>query len=292
MSLNTLNDQLVHASKKFAKACDQIKILKQRIAELLRMFSYCDPSLASNNNNNINNYNTNTNNYTNNTTSNNNSNINNNNNSNYINPNSTSTQTSETTTTSTTTNSNTFNASVFKDTIRQQIETLQSVKTAYFMYAQKKADEITRLQCELYGEDAVRLAYENASPDVLVSASDAGQASISQQEEIGHQEQTQNESNNNNNNDLLVATRSTNIDQRELINNDNDETSYGQTLTTSDSTQRSSSIGDNSEQQTYWTPWNFNVNPIETPMNDRMQFRQANTSNSQVQLIEYDFLTA
>jgi hypothetical protein len=241
MSLNTLNDQLVHASKKFAKACDQIKILKQRIAELLRMFSYCDPSLPSNN------YNTNANNYTNNTNSTNNS----------LN---TATQISDT-------NTN-FNTNVFKDTIRQQIETLQSVKTAYFIYAQKKADEITRLQCELYGEDAVRIAYENASPEALISAS-------SNDNQSQEQQQQQDQNNNESANDIPVATPST-----------NDETIYEQTLPLSDS---SAIMATN--EQTYWTPWNFGANQ-ETPMNDRMQFRQANTSNTQVQLIEYDFLTA
>lgn len=58
--------------------------------------------------------------------------------------------------------------SAFRESIRQQIENLHCVKTAYFMYAHHKADEITRIQCELYGEDAVREAYELADPDALL----------------------------------------------------------------------------------------------------------------------------
>lgn len=56
----------------------------------------------------------------------------------------------------------------FRESIRQQIENLHCVKTAYFMYAHRKADEITRIQCELFGEDAVREAYELADPEALL----------------------------------------------------------------------------------------------------------------------------
>jgi len=279
MSFNTLNDQLAHASKKFTKACDQINILKQRIAELLRMFSYCgEPSLASNTNNT--------------------------NNTNAI-----SNQISQTTTTTTTTTTNTFNTSIFKESIRQQIENLQSVKTAYYMYAQKKADEITRLQCELYGEEAVRIAYENASPDVLVSASNAATATtattIDQQQsnendDENEQQQIQDDSSNNNLIATTTTTRPTNIDVQ--TQSTNEENTYGHSFI-----EHFNSIHDESsplivnppQPQSYWTPWNFSVGQEAAaaaslaPMNDRMQFRQAQvSSNTQVQLIEYDFLTA
>jgi hypothetical protein len=279
MSFNTLNDQLAHASKKFTKACDQINILKQRIAELLRMFSYCggggEPSLASNTNstNNIN---------------------------------AISNQIPQTTTTT-----NTFNTSIFKESIRQQIENLQSVKTAYYMYAQKKADEITRLQCELYGEEAVRIAYENASPDVLVSASNAATTTTTtsdQQQSNENEQQIPNDDDSTSNNNLIASatTRPTNIDaQTQSANEANTyEHSFIEHFNSIHEPNESSSplVANSQQPQSYWTPWNFSVGQEVAaaataasiaPMNDRMQFRQAQvSSNTQVQLIEYDFLTA
>ncbi|RNA42052.1 hypothetical protein BpHYR1_037135 [Brachionus plicatilis] len=101
---------LQKATKKFTKSCDQIKLLKQRIAELIKMFSFTENLDAL----------------------------------------------------SLTSERASFNKNLFNETIRQQIENLQSIRTAYIMYARKKADEITKLQCDLYGEDAVQEAYAMA----------------------------------------------------------------------------------------------------------------------------------
>ena len=40
----TLNDRLAQASKKFTKACEQIKLIKQQISEYIGMFAYSDGS--------------------------------------------------------------------------------------------------------------------------------------------------------------------------------------------------------------------------------------------------------
>ena len=126
MDLNVsmvINEQrLAKASNKFLKACDQIKILKQQIAELIAMFTYYDPQSSTFQNQK---------------------------------------QTLE----------SDLNVTCLRERVRQQIETLQGVKTAYFMYAHQKADEITKLQCELYGEDAVREAYENGTSTQATSSS-------------------------------------------------------------------------------------------------------------------------
>lgn len=196
-----LNTQLASASKKFYKSCEQIKVIKQHISELISVFSYCDQEINRLSQEHV---------------------------SNLSQTVSTSTMSStavdETRSVTTITPTSTlfssqdhtysiisssspssFNRtisseyevedmssllsssfllysgdnemlvsdettsgfiskkkhlSVFRESIRQQIENLQCVKTAYFMYAHRKADEITKLQCELYGEDIVREAYE------------------------------------------------------------------------------------------------------------------------------------
>lgn len=110
--------ELEKATKKFTKSCDQIRLLKQRIAELIKMFSYTENLDAL-----------------------------------------------------TLTNERpNFNKNVFNETIRQQIENLQSIRSAYIMYARQKADEITQLQCELYGEEAVREAYAMVRSDISFEA--------------------------------------------------------------------------------------------------------------------------
>lgn len=105
-----MNDSVVQfkldkTSRKFMKACEQIKMLKQRISELIALLATQEAESTD---------------------------------SDYLQP---------------------KNAS--KELLRKQIEQLQTLKSTYFMYAHKKADEITRLQCELYGEDVVRDAYQN-----------------------------------------------------------------------------------------------------------------------------------
>lgn len=121
----SLNERLAHTSKKFYKSCEQIKLIKQRIGELINVFKYCDQELATIDCGEL-----------------------------------------EREPQSPEQRSN--HLSIFKESIRQEIENLQCIKTAYFVYAHRKADEITKLQCELFGEEAVREAYEQAEPDVLM----------------------------------------------------------------------------------------------------------------------------
>lgn len=150
MDIN-LNYRLEHASKKFSKACDQIKLLKQRIAELIQMFSYCEHQQQ---------------------------------------------QSIELTTrlqTCAALQQNNLNVNLLKETVRQQIENLQSIKTAYFMYAHKKADEITKLQCELYGEDAVREAYEMGSTEHQQQQQQEQEETASNQENETQTETTESE---------------------------------------------------------------------------------------------------
>jgi hypothetical protein len=82
------HEKLKSVSIKFLKALDQIELIKQRISELIRIFTY---------------------------------------------------------------DSNNADCSLnatFKETIRQQIDNLQSIKNVYFAYAHRKADEINKLQCK------------------------------------------------------------------------------------------------------------------------------------------------
>ena len=125
MSL-TLNARLAHESKKFVKACDQIKMLKRRISELVGMFSFCDPNQMESAN-----------------------------------------DAEEDDITNSCSNVN-----LFRESIRQQIENLQNIKRAYFIYANKKADEITRLQCELYGE-SIREVCETTPQNILLPNSNS-----------------------------------------------------------------------------------------------------------------------
>lgn len=148
-----LNTQLSIASKKFYKSCEQIKVIKQHISELMSMFSYCEQEMSRLSQEQV-------------------------------------TQTQTQTLIPTTTKKH---LSVFRESIRQQIENLQGVKTAYFTYAHRKADEITKLQCELYGEDTVIAAYGNGNSynssdsDTVI---DHSNSSPSDDIEIGQDEQT------------------------------------------------------------------------------------------------------
>ena len=134
----TLNDRLAQASKKFTKACVQIKLIKQQISEYIGMFAYYGESsqfVASDlsvqqqllyNNGHL-----------------------------FVRAHETNDD---------------FNHNLARENLRQKIETLQNFKSIFFMYAHQKAEEITKLQCELYGEEAVREAYDMAPPEVLIPA--------------------------------------------------------------------------------------------------------------------------
>jgi len=101
----SLHDRLAHASSKFLKACDQIKLIKERISELINMGSFDVADMERSGSTDL------------------------------------------------------------RKGIRMQIDNLQSVKAMYYVYAHQKADEITRLQCEIYGEDAVREAYNERAAE-------------------------------------------------------------------------------------------------------------------------------
>lgn len=102
MSMMSLDQRLAHQSAKFLKACNQMKLIKCRLAEQIRLFTHLTPEDTERN-------------------------------------------------------------ITYKESIRQQIEILQCIKTVYTIYAHEKADEINQLQCELYGEDAVRAAYQQTA---------------------------------------------------------------------------------------------------------------------------------
>lgn len=224
MNNTVLNQRLEHASKKFVKALNQIKLLKKRIAELIAVFSYCDPATGNTFNNNSNENNSNR-----------------SNNANYLDDYDENDDDDEST-------SSSINVNLYKESIRQQIENLQSIKSAYFLYAQKKADEITKLQCDLYGEEAVREAYETAPPSQLIPATDSSP------------ENAQNE--------IAVNETNNELYQPESNPNENDENM--------ESDEYNNNISD------YWTPWDYN---------HANQLTSSNSSN-QLQLVEYDFLTA
>ena len=172
-----LNTQLTNASKKFYKSCEQIKIIKQHISDLMNMFSYCDQKINRLNREQVANSSQTVSISTSMPT--------------VANDRRTDTFSTRDHTYSSTSalvnddiedfvnDEGTYDAStkkkhlsVLRESIRQQIENLQGVKTAYFMYAHRKADEITKLQCELYGEETVMAAY-SSSPDLYSSHEDS-----------------------------------------------------------------------------------------------------------------------
>lgn len=224
MNATILNQKLEHESKKYFKACDQIKLLKQRISELYASFSHFDQcSMANSFNNNTND---------------------------QLRTDSTNDQL--------TIDENVncaMNVNLFKETVRKQIENLQSIKAVYFIYAQRKADEITKLQCDLYGEEAVREAYENAPPSVLIPASNSSTENSDSQVAVDNVGLNEPEEENRNyfsdNVEISANENSENMNEDNVNNNSN-------------------SISD------YWTPWNFNNTNFLTTTN-------------QLQLIEYEF---
>ena len=242
MSL-TLNDRLAQASKKFSKACEQIKLLKQQISEYIGMFTYNDGSQLSESSFNINNNN-----------NNNNSNQDehqialngyliqsNNNIHNYS-------------------NLNDFDHRLARENIRQKIETLQNFKSIFFMYAHQKAEEITKLQCELYGEEAVREAYDMAPPEVLIPATNNNDTTTT----------------NNNNNDNLNEEISNDF------NNNNDDI---QNDPFNNNNNTDNSI--DNQQQVNTLNWTNNVTPQWEQENN--QETNNNTTTNQLHLVEYSF---
>jgi hypothetical protein len=200
-----INEQrLTKASKKFLKACDQIKILKQQIAELIAMFTYYDPQSSKFQNAQKN------------------------------------------------TLENDFNITRLRESLKQQIENLQGIKTAYFIYAHRKADEITKLQCELYGEDAVREAYENGTSSTHASSSSS---STSTNNSMQEEPQVDNYENSSNANDEHIENDRISNEERDTnrIEEENQFdvwTAYPQPL------------NEQHQNNNAWSSWQFNPTPI------------------------------
>lgn len=126
-NVSVLNNRLAKASKKFTKACEQIKLLKQQLTVYISMLSSYSTDNQPTSNNPIQ--------------------------STHL----TRAEQKELD------RKPGYNAILSREMIRQKIEALQDFKNIVFMYAHQKADEITKIQCELYGEEAVRDAYDNNS---------------------------------------------------------------------------------------------------------------------------------
>lgn len=256
-----LNNKLAHASKKFYKSCDQIKLIKQRISDLIGVFTYCEQEInrlsqLSNSEANGNNQS-----------------IRNDHNYNLIDPNlvsmnvldvrngsnssgSTSSEYEESIPRRTSKEINcnskaTTHINIFRDQIRQQIESLQCVKTVYFMYAHRKADEITKLQCEIYGEDAVREAYEQAEPDALMP---------------------------------VAATYSTNNNRQFVDDNNAIEFNEADSISLFNQQNSSTSVENSISHRndSNWSPWNFNqFYPFSVFSSDFTEYtNRENLSNS------------
>lgn len=129
-----LNDQLTKASKKFHKSIKQIKLVRQQIVQLASLFAYCDEeiNLAIVQQQQY-----------------------------VLNSDNDDQVAAETSIERLSRRRNHLNA--FKESIRQQIENLQCIKTAFLIYADRKADDIFKIQVDLFGEERVRQAYEQAT---------------------------------------------------------------------------------------------------------------------------------
>jgi len=241
MSL-TLNDRLAQASKKFSKACEQIKLLKQQISEYIGMFTYNDGSQLSESSFNINNNN-------------------NNQDEHQIALNGYLIQSNITV--NNYSNLNDFDHRLARENIRQKIETLQNFKSIFFMYAHQKAEEITKLQCELYGEEAVREAYDMAPPEVLIPATN---------------NTTTTTTNNNNNNDNL---------NEEILNDFNNNNDDIQNDPFSNNNNTDNSFDNQQQQQVNTINWTNNITPQWEQENN--QETNNNTTTNQLHLVEYSF---
>jgi hypothetical protein len=131
---NEISERLAHSSRKFARTCDQIRMLKRRISELIGLYGYYENMPSSSGAASVDAHAT----------------------------SASATNAIEVAAVTESANSTSESGELIKEFVRREIESLQRVKSAYLMYAYRKADEITRLQCELYGEDAVREAYQQA----------------------------------------------------------------------------------------------------------------------------------
>ena len=155
MNSKELNEQLLKVSKKFNKACNQIKLIKQEMARCVTLLNYYDTVESTSNG---------------------------------------SQECPEQEPSSLTIKTSSINYTLFKQHLSFKLDSLKNVQSAYFVYAHRKADEITRLQCEIYGEEAVREAYETAPPEVLVPVDTHDQTS-NQETNINEETTNDNESN-------------------------------------------------------------------------------------------------
>lgn len=210
MTQIALNDRLAAASKKFTKACEQIKLLKQQLAVYIAMFSnFNDVQENSNSSRN---------------------------NSNNTDELQISNQLSGID----------YNINLSRETVRQKIESLQNFKNVFFMYAHQKAEEITKLQCQLYGEDAVRDAYETQSETI-------------EPEPVIFSNTDREETNENETNEIVSNQFN---DNSEMADEENSRWE---------------------QPSNYWNSYDQHLTNQQNELSNRP---------SQLQLIEYDFLTA
>jgi len=277
MSL-TLNDRLAQASKKFTKACEQIKLLKQQISEYIGMFTYNDglgPFVDSTSNVD-------------------------------------SLATSATTSTSTTAGqqqsalngyliqshrttilnshilntADDFNHNLARENIRQKIETLQNFKSIFFMYAHQKAEEITKLQCELYGEEAVREAYDMAPPDVLLPATVTNSNNEMNDESLLDTIDTTNDSLDES---LLTTLTQTEGEEEEETSSSTTNSVQEEELDTV-ITNHSAAATSNSSNWTYTqTFWNDSQSTVHQETTNAISTDTASNQSAQLHLVEYSF---
>jgi len=193
-----LTDRLEIATKKFTKACGQIKLLKQQIAVYLALF-------ASHNENRA-------------------------------------------------TVESDFNVNTSREILKEKINTMQNFTSVFLMYAHQKADEIAKIQCQLYGDDAVRNAYENISTEAP---------------------ENHNNNNNNFNNDNMGNNFESNDIGRDQVVEEE---------VSSSSLAEESSYSESAWEQGYWGTYE--------PISSVDHSQELTNRPSQLQLIEYDFLTA
>ncbi len=74
-----------------------------------------------------------------------------------------------------------------RDFLLQQIESLKNLKQVYLMYARRKANEITLIQNEIYGEEAVREAFNEENTDHVEYDTTDYNNSVSNEEMIGEE---------------------------------------------------------------------------------------------------------
>jgi hypothetical protein len=144
-----LSDLLEKSSKKFLKSCDEIKIINKKLSHLLNSYTQCEEEITNQE------------------------------------------KWNEQNDTKSTTNNNkdpfflrhdlerlefmsqNFKCDLMRNFLSQEIEHLKNMKQVYLIYARRKASEITQLQNELYGEEAVQEAYQTVQMPSIANDSES-----------------------------------------------------------------------------------------------------------------------